>query len=102
LGGVLFTNLTLRPLAYCLHSALPEPVQSETHCEIQLACSPSVTGQTRAINGESNDNTGRTNLRAESTTAGRNKEALEQVVMRLSTEEDVSTWSWSVVGSTIE
>jgi putative Mg2+ transporter-C (MgtC) family protein len=56
----------------------------------------------QCIIGDSNDNTGRTNLRGEITTAGRNNEALEQVVVRMSMEEDVSVWNWSVVGSTIE
>jgi hypothetical protein len=34
-------------------------------------------------------------------TAGRNNEAIEQVVMRLSIEDDVSTLSWSVVEAAI-
>jgi putative Mg2+ transporter-C (MgtC) family protein len=36
------------------------------------------------------------------TTAGRNNEAIEQVVMRLSIEEDVSNISWSIVESAME
>lgn len=36
------------------------------------------------------------------TTAVRNNEAVEQVVMRLSIEEDVTTLSWSIVESTME
>jgi putative Mg2+ transporter-C (MgtC) family protein len=36
------------------------------------------------------------------TTAGGNNEALEQVVMRLSIEDDVSNLSWSVVESAME
>ena len=35
-------------------------------------------------------------------TAGRNNEALEQVVMRLSIEDAVSNLSWSVIESAIE
>ena len=35
-------------------------------------------------------------------TAGRNNEALEQVVMRLSIEDDVSKLSWTIVESAME
>jgi putative Mg2+ transporter-C (MgtC) family protein len=35
-------------------------------------------------------------------TVGRNNEAIEQVVMRLSIEDDVSTLSWSVVETAME
>jgi putative Mg2+ transporter-C (MgtC) family protein len=35
-------------------------------------------------------------------TAGRNNEALEQVVVRLSIEDDVSNLSWSIVQSSME
>jgi putative Mg2+ transporter-C (MgtC) family protein len=35
-------------------------------------------------------------------TAGRNNEALEQVVMRLSIEDDVSNLSWTVVQTAME
>ena len=35
-------------------------------------------------------------------TAGRNNEALEQVVMRLSIEDDVSNLSWTAVQTAIE
>jgi putative Mg2+ transporter-C (MgtC) family protein len=41
-------------------------------------------------------------MKAEMTTAGRNNEALEQVVMRLSIEDDVSNLSWSVVEAAME
>jgi putative Mg2+ transporter-C (MgtC) family protein len=43
-----------------------------------------------------------THIRAEVTTAGRNNEAVEQVVMRLLFEDDVSTLSWSIIESTME
>jgi putative Mg2+ transporter-C (MgtC) family protein len=36
------------------------------------------------------------------TTASRNNEAIEQVVMRLSIEDDVSTLSWSIVEQQME
>jgi putative Mg2+ transporter-C (MgtC) family protein len=56
----------------------------------------------QSIHGEQDDDQDQTHIRAELTTAGRNNEAVEQVVMRLSTEDDVSTLSWSIVESTME
>lgn len=51
----------------------------------------------QSIQGEQDEVTDKTKIRAEMATAGRNNEAIEQVVMRVSIEDDVSTLSWSVV-----
>jgi putative Mg2+ transporter-C (MgtC) family protein len=114
---VLFTNMVLRPLAYRLHPVLPEATPAETRYEIQIACRLSAVAHIRAlllstitslpvtlqsIHGEQGDDQDQTHIRAELTTAGRNNEAVEQVVMRLSMEDDVSTLSWSIVESTME
>jgi putative Mg2+ transporter-C (MgtC) family protein len=114
---VLFTNMVLRPLAYRLHPVLPEATPAETRYEVRLACRLSVAAHIRSlllssisslpvtltsIHGEQDDNSDETHLRAELTTAGRNNEAVEQVVMRLSMEDDVTTLSWSIVESTME
>ena len=115
--AVLFTNLVLRPLAHLLHPVLPEATPAETRYEIQLACRLSVTAHIRAlllstitslpimlqsIHGEQDEDKDQTRIRAELTTAGRNNEAVEQVVMRLSMEDDVSSLSWSILESTME
>jgi putative Mg2+ transporter-C (MgtC) family protein len=55
-----------------------------------------------SIHGKQNDTNEQTHIRAEITTVGRNNEAIEQVVMRLSIEEDVSTLSWSIIESAME
>src|ERR1035437_3266666 len=114
---VLFTNMVLRPLAYRLHPVLPEAIPAETRYEIRLACRLSVAAHIPAlllstitslpitlhsIHGEQDDNSDETHLRAELTTAGRNNEAVEQVVMRLSMEDDVTTLSWSIVATAME
>jgi putative Mg2+ transporter-C (MgtC) family protein len=114
---VLFTNMVLRPLAYRLHPVLPEATPAETRYEIRLACRLSVAAHIRSlllstisslpvtlhsIHGEQDDDKDETHLRAELTTAGRNNEAVEQVVMRLSMEDDVTTLSWSIVATTME
>jgi putative Mg2+ transporter-C (MgtC) family protein len=55
-----------------------------------------------SIHGDQNDTNEQTHIRAEITTAGRNNEAIEQVVMRLSIENDVSTLSWSIIESAMD
>ncbi|KAA6462985.1 MgtC/SapB family protein [Acidobacteria bacterium AB60] len=114
---VLSANMALRPLAYRLHPVLPQPIPAETRYEVSLACRFSVAARLRAlflstvgslpitlqsIHGEQDEEKGETHLRAELTTAGRNNEAVEQVVMRLSLEDDVSALTWSIVESTME
>jgi putative Mg2+ transporter-C (MgtC) family protein len=56
----------------------------------------------QSIHGEQEEINDQTHIRAEMTTAGRNNEALEQVVMRLSIEDEVSNLSWSIVESSME
>lgn len=116
-AAVLFTNLVLRPLAYRLHPALPDVTPVETLYEIRLTCGLSVAGHIRSlllttisrlpvvlqsIHGEQDEQADETHIRAEVITAGRNNEALEQVVVRLSIEDDVSNLSWSIVQSSME
>jgi putative Mg2+ transporter-C (MgtC) family protein len=116
-AAVLLTNMVLRPLAYRLHPVLPDATPVETHYEVRLTCRVSVAAHIRAlllstigrlpltlqsIHGEQEEINDQTHIRAEMTTAGRNNEALEQVVMRLSIEDDVSNLSWSIVESTME
>jgi putative Mg2+ transporter-C (MgtC) family protein len=113
----LLTNTVLRPLAYRLHPVLPEATPAEMRYEVRLTCKSSVVAHIRAlllstitslpvrlqsIHGEQDDDSDETHLRAEITTAGRINEAVEQLVMRLSIEDEVSSLSWSIVESTME
>src|ERR1700722_19420671 len=115
--AVLLTNMALRSLAYRLHPVLPEAHPIETIYEVNLACKISAAAHIRAlllstitrlpvtlqsIHGEEDDTNEQAHIRAEMTTAGRNNEAIEQVVLRLSIEDDVSTLSWSIAESTME
>jgi putative Mg2+ transporter-C (MgtC) family protein len=115
--AVLLTNVVLRPLAYRLHPVLPDPTPVETLYQVQLACKVSAAAHIRAlllstitrlpvtlqsIHGEQDDTNEQAHIRAEMTTAGRNNEAIEQVVLRLSIEDDVSTLSWSIAESAME
>jgi putative Mg2+ transporter-C (MgtC) family protein len=115
--GVLLTNVVLRPLAYRLHPVLPDPTPAETMYEVRLACKESSTGHIRSlllstinelpvtlhsIHSEADGKLEQTHIRAELITAGRNNEALEQVVMRLSIEDDVSNLSWTAVQTAMD
>ena len=116
-AAVLFANMVLRPLAYRLHPVLPQATPAETRYEVLLACRLSVAAHIRALllstinglpitlqslHGEQDEENNETHLRAELTTAGRNNEAVEQVVMRLSMEDEVTALSWSIVESAME
>ena len=89
----------------------------ETLYEANLACKISAAAHVRAlllstitrlpatlqsIHGEQNDTNEQAHIREAMTTAGRNNEAIEQVVMRLSMEDDVSNLSWSIAESAME
>src|SRR5580692_3860704 len=115
--AVPLTNVVLRPPAYRIHPVLPDATPVETLYELQLDCKVSAAAHIRAlllstitrlpvtlhsIRGEQDDRNEQAHIRAEMTTAGRNNEAIEQVVLRLSIEEDVSTLSWSIAESAME
>jgi putative Mg2+ transporter-C (MgtC) family protein len=116
-AAVLLTNMVLRPLAYRLHPVLPDANPIETLYAVQITCRVSSAAHIRSlllstisrlpvtlqsIHGEQEEVNDQTHIRAEMTTAGRNNEALEQVVMRLSIEDDVSNLSWFIVQSEME
>lgn len=116
-AAVLLTNMVLRPLAYRLHPVLPAAAPEETLYEISLVCRTSAVAHLRALllttisraavvlqgiqSGE-NESLNQTSVRAEMTTVGRNNEAIEQIVMRLSIEDSIESLSWSIVQSTME
>jgi putative Mg2+ transporter-C (MgtC) family protein len=111
------TNLLLRPIAYRLHPVLPEATPMETLYEVRLDCKASATAHIRAlllstigqlpltlqsVRSQQDEDAVETQFRAEVITAGRNNEVLEQIVMRLSLESDVSNLSWTIVESAME
>jgi putative Mg2+ transporter-C (MgtC) family protein len=115
--AVLLTNTVLRPLAYRLHPVLPEATPLETLYEFRLTCKTNAVAHLRAllltaiargsvtlqsIHSEEDEDTNHVHLRAEMSTLGRNDEAIEQVVVRLSIEDAVVTAGWSIVKATIE
>jgi putative Mg2+ transporter-C (MgtC) family protein len=74
-----------------------KPIPSSALWQIEL-----LEDQEKNMAEKQNDANEQTHIRAEVTTAGRNNEAVEQVVMRLLFEDDVSTLSWSIIESTMK
>ena len=56
----------------------------------------------QSIHGEQDDANNQAQITAGMRTVGRNNEAIERVVMRLSIEEEVSNISWSIVEAAME
>jgi hypothetical protein len=99
-----------------LHPVLPDAIPTETLYETRLTCSAPVAARIRSlllttishlpvvlqsIYGQQDKETDETHIHAEVMTAGRNCEALEPEVVRLSLEDEVSSLSWVVVESTL-
>jgi putative Mg2+ transporter-C (MgtC) family protein len=114
---VLGTNMVLRPLVYRFHPALPEAIPVETVYQISLLCKESRDAYIRSLllstighlpvtlqsmQSAQDDESNGMQINARVTTAGRNNEAVEQVVVRLSIEDDVSSISWSIMESSVE
>lgn len=115
--AVLSTNTVLRPLAYRLHPVLPAAEPSETLYEVVLTCRETDETHLRtlllatitqeptslqAIHGEDEETTGRTRLRAEISTRGRQNDVVERIALRLSIEPGVTSLSWSIVPTAME
>lgn len=115
--AILLTNIGLRPLANKLHPVLPSSENSDTLYEIVLTCRctdethlralllGSMTHEPATLQAiHSNDDlgSGRTRLRAEISTHGRQNELIEKIASRLSIEPGITSMSWSVVPTAIE
>jgi putative Mg2+ transporter-C (MgtC) family protein len=116
-GAVLATNIVLRPLAYRLYPAQTAGEEQEVTYGFELICRPDDEAHMRALllQGMSRSSLTLTGLRSEDiegtpkmrVTAqikglGRQDEALEQLVVRLSLEAGVSAVSWAVHTQVLE
>jgi putative Mg2+ transporter-C (MgtC) family protein len=114
---ILGTNILLRPLAYRLQPVLPNAEPIETRYEIRMTLRSAAESYVRTvllsslanrqaslqgIHSEDDQEASRTFLRAELTTVGRKNVVIEEIVMRLSIEEEVIAASWSVIQESIE
>jgi len=109
--AVLVTNVVLRPLSYRLYPAQTSSQEQEVTYGFELICCPEDEAHMRALmlqemsrsslalnslRSEDIEGTSKMKVSARITGLGRQDEALEQLVVRLSLETGVSSVSWAV------
>lgn len=114
---VLGTNVVLRPLAYRLYPAQAASEEQEVTYGLELNCRPEDEAHMRALmlqgmsqspltltslRSEDLEGTGKMKVAARIRGLGRQDQALEQLVVRLSLEAGVSSVSWAVHSETPE
>jgi putative Mg2+ transporter-C (MgtC) family protein len=110
-AAVLGTNMILRPIAYRLHPAQAAAEEHEVTYAFELVCRPEDEAHMRALmlqgmsqsslilaglRSEDIEGTNKMKVTAQIKGFGRQDNALEQLVVRLSLEAGVSTVSWAV------
>jgi putative Mg2+ transporter-C (MgtC) family protein len=116
-AAVLVTNIVLRPLAYRLYPAQTASEEQEVTYGLELICRPEDEAHMRALmlqatarssliltslRSEDIEGTNRMRVTARVGGLGRQNEALEQIVARLSLEAGVSSVSWAVYAEVVE
>lgn len=116
-GAVLVANVILRPLAYWLYPAHSAGEEEEVTYGFELACRQEDEARMRALllqamshsslmltalRSEDIEGTPRMKVTAQIKSLGRQDEALEQLVARMSLEAGVSSVSWSVHPQALE
>src|SRR5579863_5417300 len=115
--AVLVTNVILRPLAYRLYPAQASGEEQEVTYGFELACRQDDEAHMRALllqamsrssltltglRSEDIEGTPKMKVTAQIKGLGRQDEALEQLVVRLSLEAGVSSVSWAVHSQVLE
>ncbi|HEV3197989.1 MAG TPA: MgtC/SapB family protein [Bryobacteraceae bacterium] len=116
-AAVLSTNIVLRPLAYRLYPAQSSGEEQEATYGFELICNPDGEAHMRALllqamsrspltltalRSEDIEGTAKMKVTAQIKGLGRQDEALEQLVVRLSLEAGVSSVSWAVSTQVLE
>src|ERR1700733_13442028 len=116
-GAVLLTNVVLRPLAYRLYPAQASGAEQEVTYGFDLICRPDDEAHMRALlrqamsrssliltglRSEDIEGTPKMKVTAQIKGLGRQDEALEQLVVRLSLEAGVSSVSWALHPQVLE
>ena len=116
-AAVLSTNVVLRPLAYRLYPAQAAAVEQEVTYGFDLICRPEDEAHMRALmlqgmsrtpltvvglRSEDIEGTSKMKVTAQIKGLGRQDEALEQLVVRLSLEAGVSSVNWAVRSEVLE
>jgi len=117
MAAVLTTNIVLRPLAYRLYPAQASGEEHEVTYSFELICQPDLEGHLRALlvqamsrntlsltalRSEDIEGTNKMKITAQIKGLGRQDEALEQLVVRLSLEAGLMSVSWSVHSQVLE
>ena len=116
-GAVLCANVGLRPLAYRLYPAQAVTEEHEVTYAFELVCRPEDEAHMRALmlqgmsqsslslaglRSEDIEGTNKMKVTAQIRGLGRQHDALEQLVVRLSLEAGVSSVSWAVRAEILE
>jgi putative Mg2+ transporter-C (MgtC) family protein len=116
-AAVLVTNVVLRPLAYRLYPAQATSAEQEVTYGFELISRPEDEAHMRALllqamarssltltslRSEDLEGTAKMKVTARIRGVGRQDEALEQIVVRLSLEPGVSSVSWAVYTEALE
>jgi putative Mg2+ transporter-C (MgtC) family protein len=116
-AAVLCTNIVLRPLAYRLYPAQASGEEQEATYGLELICHPDGEAHMRALllqamsqthliltalRSEDIEGTNKMKVTAQIRGLGRQDQALEQLVVRLSLEAGVSSVSWAVHTQVLE
>jgi len=116
-AAVLITNVILRPLAYRLYPAHASGDEQEVTYGFELACNQADEAHMRALllqamsrspltlaalRSEDIEGTAKMKVTAQIKGLGRQDDALEQLVVRLSLEAGVSSVSWTVHPQVLE
>lgn len=116
-GAVLVANVVLRPLAYRLYPAQSSGEEQEVTYGFELACNQADEAHMRALllqamsrsaltltalRSEDIEGTPKMKVTAQIKGLGRQDDALEQLVVRLSLEAGVSSVSWTVHPQVLE
>ena len=116
-GAVLATNIVLRPLAYRLYPAQAVGEEQEIAYGFEVICRPEDEAHMRALmlqgmsatslalaslRSEDIEGTNRLKVTARIRGVGRQDQALEQLVARLSLERSVTSVSWAVQAESLE
>lgn len=115
--AVLLTNVVLRPLTYRFHTAQVQQGEQDVTYAFELMCRPDDEAHMRALllqamsrsaltlaalRSEDVEGTNKLRVTAQIKGLGRQDEALEQLVFRLSLEAGVSSVSWAVHAEALE
>ena len=117
MAAVLATNIVLRPIAYRLYPAQASNEEQEVSYALELICRPEDEAHMRALllqgmstspltlaslRSEDIEGTNKMKVTAGIRGIGRQDQALEQLVVRLSLDAGVSSVSWAVHAEALE